>query len=64
VRKAATAFAAWLESRGAQPEYLHLPDTDDKTGLDDYLMDGHTVEDLRALVGPEPPGADRHSADQ
>ena len=37
-------------------EYLHLPDTEDKTGLDDYLMsNGHIVEDLWALVKPAPP---------
>jgi hypothetical protein len=36
-------------------EYLHLPDTDDKTGLDDFLMSGHTVEDLWRRVKSTPP---------
>lgn len=55
VRAALDALAGYLTSKGAQVEFLHLPDTDDKTGLDDYLVAGHTVEQLRALVGPEPP---------
>lgn len=56
VRKALTELAAYLETKGARPEYLHLPDCDDgKTGLDDYLADGHAVVDLFALVRPEPP---------
>jgi hypothetical protein len=38
-------------------EYLWLPDTDDKVGLDDYVMAGHTVDDLWALVNPAPPPA-------
>jgi Asp-tRNA(Asn)/Glu-tRNA(Gln) amidotransferase A subunit family amidase len=40
VHKAMSALANYLESKGAQVEYLHLPDTDKKTGLDDYLMSG------------------------
>ena len=36
-------------------EYLHLPDTDDKTGLDEFLMSGHTVDDLYRRVKPTPP---------
>ena len=32
-----------------------VADTDDKTGLDDYLADGHTVEDLWRLVNPTAP---------
>lgn len=39
-------------------EYLHLPDTDDKTGLDDFLMAGHTVDDLYRRVKPTPPLAE------
>ena len=49
------ALADYLAIRGARVEYLHLPDTDDKTGLDDYLMAGHTVEDLWRLVKPHQP---------
>jgi len=55
VRSALTALADYLKSKGAQVEYLHLPDTDDKTGLDDYLMAGHTVDELWRLVKPTPP---------
>jgi hypothetical protein len=36
-----------------------LPETGDgKTGLDDYLAAGHTVEELRTLVRPDPPQVD------
>ena len=45
VQKAAQRLAGYLATKGARVEYLHLPDTDDKTGLDDYLAE-HTVEDL------------------
>ena len=55
VQKAAHALAAYLTFKGARVEFLHLPDTDDKTGLDDYLMAGHTVEDLWSLVKPHQP---------
>lgn len=55
VQKALHALAGYLAAKGAKIEYLHLPDTDDKTGLDDYLTAGHTVDDLRRLVKPTPP---------
>ena len=45
--------ATW-RTKGAHVEYLWLPDTDDKTGLDDYLVE-HTVEDLWRLVKPVQP---------
>lgn len=54
VRQALSALADYLRSKGAQIEYLHLPDTDDKTGLDDYLIE-HSVDDLWRLVKPTPP---------
>ena len=57
VRKALCALAGYLEGKGARVEYLHLPDTEDKTGLDDYLM-SHTVEDLWRLVKPMSPPAE------
>ena len=57
VQKAMHALAAYLAHKGAKIEYLWLPDTPDKTGLDDYLMGGHTVADLWSLVKPiQPPG--------
>lgn len=54
VRQALSALADYLRSKGANVEYLHLPDTDAKTGLDDYLVE-HTVEELWRLVKPSPP---------
>lgn len=56
VRQALDALAGYLSSKGASVEFCHLPDDDlGKTGLDDFLADGHTADDLRALVRPEPP---------
>lgn len=56
VRMALKAFAAYLASKGAHVSYLHLPHTDDgKTGLDDYLADGHNTDDLWRLVSPDMP---------
>lgn len=54
VRQALSALADYLRSKGARIEYLHLPDTDNKTGLDDYLVE-HSVEELWRLVKPLPP---------
>ncbi len=71
VQKAARGLAGYLATKGARIEYLHLPDTDDKTGLDDYLQE-HTVEELYRLVKPTLPPvtqprddahADRQAAD-
>jgi Domain of unknown function (DUF3854) len=58
VHKALTELARYLESKGARVEYLHLPDTEEKTGLDDYLAND-TVDDLWRLVKPNPPVARR-----
>lgn len=58
VQKASSALSTYLEFKGAKVEYLWLPDTDAKTGLDDYLMDGHSIDDLWQLVKTEPPGDD------
>ena len=49
-------LADYLKFKDARVAYLHLPDTDDKTGLDDYLV-GHTVEELWRLVKPDLPTA-------
>lgn len=54
VQKAMRALSGYLATKGAKVEYLHLPDTDNKTGLDDYLQD-HAVEDLLRLVKPIQP---------
>jgi hypothetical protein len=56
VRRALDELAGYLTSKGAMVEYLHLPDNGDgKTGLDDYLADGPSAEDLWHLVRPDPP---------
>lgn len=56
VRRALDELAGYLASKGAKVGYLHLPHHDEtKTGLDDYLTAGHTADDLRRLVRPEPP---------
>lgn len=55
VRHALDALTAYLRSKGASVEFCHLPDEDDKVGLDDYLVAGHDAADLLALVHPEPP---------
>ena len=56
VRTALDQLAAYLASKGAKIDYLHLPDDDEaKTGLDDYLVDGRNADDLSRLVHPKPP---------
>jgi hypothetical protein len=55
VQRAACTLGEYLAAmKGARPEYLWLPDTDEKTGLDDYLLTHH-IEELWALVKPTPP---------
>lgn len=55
VRQALSRLATFLEMKDARVKYLWLPDTDNKTGLDDYLIAGHTIEELNALVSEEVP---------
>lgn len=55
VQKSMHALANYLAYKGARAEYLHLPDTEEKTGLDDYLAAEHTVEELLRLVKPTQP---------
>jgi len=54
VQKAAHALSSYLATKGARIEWLWLPDTDDKTGLDDFLSE-HDADELLALVKPTPP---------
>ena len=54
VQKAVRGLAGYLATKGARIEYLWLPDTDNKTGLDDYLAE-HTVDELMRLVKPTLP---------
>jgi hypothetical protein len=58
VQQALAGLAGFLEYKGATVRYCNLPPAADgsKTGLDDYLAAGHTLAELRQLVGPEPPG--------
>ena len=56
VAKAICALADYLRFRKAKVRYLHLPDEDEKVGLDDWLTtDGHTVEDLWKLAKTDQP---------
>jgi P4 family phage/plasmid primase-like protien len=51
VRAALNEFSGWLKIKGAKVEYCCLPDASaGKTGLDDYLADRHTADDLWHLV--------------
>jgi hypothetical protein len=51
VRRALEEFTRWLQSKKATVRYCVLPDLGDgKTGLDDFLGAGHTVDELRACV--------------
>jgi AAA domain/Domain of unknown function (DUF3854) len=54
VRAAMTELAKFLKSREAVVRYLWLPDTDEKTGIDDYLA-SHTVAELQELIHANPP---------
>jgi Protein of unknown function (DUF3631)/Domain of unknown function (DUF3854) len=62
VLKALHGLANYLAYRGAKILYLHLPDAPEgKVGLDDFLMSGHTVSDLRELVKPTQPVPQQNS---
>jgi hypothetical protein len=65
VRAALQELARTLAYKGARVQYLHLPDTEPKTGLDDYLAE-HPVDELWELVKAGPPpvaGADDAAPD-
>jgi hypothetical protein len=62
VQKALHGLGNYLAYRGAKVLYLHLPDAPEgKVGLDDFLMSGHTVSDLRELVKPTQPVPQQNS---
>jgi Domain of unknown function (DUF3854) len=63
VQKALRALADFVGTKGARVKFLHLPDTDEKTGLDDYLMGGHTVDDVWSLVKSSLPPTSSVTAD-
>jgi hypothetical protein len=54
VQKAMRGLGGYPATKGATVEYLHLPDTDDKTGLDDYLV-AQDVAEIYRLVQPTAP---------
>lgn len=56
VYSALQRITAFLEDQGARVYWVFLPDHDAKVGLDDYLVAGHTVADLRALARPSASG--------
>ena len=51
VRQAMAQLAGFLATKGAQVSCVWLPDTDTKTGLDDYLQE-HSVDELQQLIRP------------
>ena len=56
VRYSLRKLADYLGTKDARVEFLWLPnDGDTKTGLDDFIAAGHGVNDLWALVRPDPP---------
>jgi Domain of unknown function (DUF3854) len=58
VRQAMAQLAGFLATKGAQVSCVWLPDTDSKTGLDDYLQE-HSVDELYQLVRPFDDNLDR-----
>jgi hypothetical protein len=68
VYQALVRLSEFLKSRGAHVLYIYLPHGDGgrKVGLDDFLVSGHTTDDLLALATPDlrkPPVSDQ-DADQ
>ena len=62
VRAAMDALGQYLSIKGARVEFLHLPDDDEKVGLDDFLVT-HSVEELWTLVKPIAPRARQDTRD-
>lgn len=58
VQLAMKRLGHWLKSKRANVRYLITPDVEglDKTGVDDYLSAGGSVEDLLKLASDEEPG--------
>jgi hypothetical protein len=54
VHNAMTRLGAFLKSRGATVRYVYLPcdEIGAKCGVDDFLVAGHTIDDLIALSSP------------
>jgi len=55
IRQALDLLTQRMQRKGAKVEAVYLPGGKYKTGVDDWLAEGHTVEELEALVeGPRP----------
>ena len=53
VKQALEVLTQRLQRKGAMIQHVYLPGGKNKTGVDDWLAEGHTVEDLEDLVeGP------------
>ena len=52
VYQALARVGGFLTQRGARVQYIYLPDGENgaKLGVDDYLIQGHTIHDLLALA--------------
>ena len=56
VAKAMKRLGQWLRSKGAEPKYVVVPGRpEDKTGADDFLAAGGTLEDLIEAATTQPP---------
>lgn len=53
VQQALRALQSFLQDRQALPQVIYLPDQGQKLGVDDFLAQGHTLEDLLALAEPQ-----------
>lgn len=53
VQQALRALRRFLQDRQALPQVIYLPDSEQKVGVDDFLAQGHTLEDLLALAEPQ-----------
>lgn len=51
VELARQRLTTYLVGRGAQVRWIYLPDPKNKTGVDDFLAAGNSVDDLLALAG-------------
>jgi hypothetical protein len=55
VKQALDVLTQRLQRKGAMIQAVYLPGGKNKVGVDDWLAEGHTVEDLEELVeGPRP----------
>ena len=54
VSKAAARLGEHLSRKGAQVKIVYLPagEYGEKVGVDDYLMQGHSIDNLKALTAP------------